>query len=77
MTLQAEPAGTPVSRTAIYAAGISVVPVRAYGTKAPAVSWKTFQDSFPAPDATRAWFTDENTPGAGAVTMAVSGGETG
>ncbi len=52
---------------------LSVVPVRADGTKAPAAFWKQYQDT-PAPEPIlREWFTAGAYDGLGVITGAVSG----
>jgi hypothetical protein len=76
VTVQRESKETPqvlaVARQ-LHAAGISVVPVRADGSKAPAVNWKEFQERRASVDELDAWFGPGSTLGVGAVTGDVSG----
>jgi len=63
----------PAVRSA-HAAGLSLLPVRDDGSKAPAVSaWRAFQMARPTVDNMRAWFTDTPRTGFGLVAGAVSG----
>lgn len=55
------------------AAGVSVIPARADGTKAPAGAWKAWTHVRPKPAQVDAWFGDGH-PGIGLVCGAVSGG---
>lgn len=57
-----------------HAAGASVVPVRADGSKAPAVDWKGFQQGRADEAQLREWFRDGANYGLGVITGAVSGG---
>lgn len=54
-------------------AGISVVPARADGSKAPAGRWKRYQQERPTETTLREWFTSGRYDGFGAVTGRVSG----
>ena len=54
-------------------AGISVVPPRQDGTKAPLGSWRTFQERLPCLDELDDWYRAEQNPGIGVVCGAVSG----
>lgn len=56
------------------AAGFSVVPARADGTKAPAAFWKPFQIRRAAPEQLADWLSSGEHDGIGVVTGAVSGG---
>jgi hypothetical protein len=58
---------------ALAAAGISVIPVRADGTKQPAVPWKRYQSEIAGPAQITEWFAPGGYTGMGAVTGAVSG----
>lgn len=56
------------------AAGLSPVPVRPDGSKAPALSsWAEFQKRRPTPDEIKGWFPDGSQRGVGVVTGEVSG----
>lgn len=55
-----------------HAAGLSIVPVAADGTKMPAVAWKAYQASRADEAQVRAWFRDGH-PGLGVICGAVSG----
>lgn len=55
------------------AAGFSVIPIRADGTKSPAVTWKPYQSRKPTHDEIREWFGDERPRGIAVVCGAVSG----
>ncbi|MEU0791426.1 AAA family ATPase [Amycolatopsis sp. NPDC005961] len=57
-----------------HAAGASLVPVRADGSKAPAVDWKAFQTERADEAQLREWFRDGANYGLGVITGAVSGG---
>jgi hypothetical protein len=59
--------------TAWRAAGVSVIPARADGTKAPMGSWKAWTTALPEPAEVEHWFTG-GYPGVGLVCGAVSGG---
>jgi len=54
-------------------AGLSVVPTRPDGTKAPAAFWKQFQQRTPTPDELHTWLEGGGFDGIGAVTGTVSG----
>jgi hypothetical protein len=54
-------------------AGISVVPPRTDGTKAPLGSWRTFQTRLPYLQELDAWYREDDNPGIGVVCGAVSG----
>ena len=54
-------------------AGISVVPPRTDGTKAPLGSWRTFQTRLPYLQELDAWYRDDDNPGIGVVCGSVSG----
>ena len=54
-------------------AGISVVPPRTDGTKAPLGSWRTFQERLPYLQELDDWYRTEKNPGIGVVCGAVSG----
>jgi CheY-like chemotaxis protein len=54
-------------------AGISVVPPRQDGTKAPLGSWRTFQERLPYLDELDDWYRAEQNQGIGVVCGAVSG----
>lgn len=53
--------------------GAAVLPVRPDGTKAPAVAWKTYQDTRPDLDQLLAWFGTSHYDGLGILTGHVSG----
>ena len=53
--------------------GCSVIPVRADGSKAPAVAWKPYQAAAADKDTLAAWFTGDTYDGLGIVTGAASG----
>lgn len=53
--------------------GCSVIPVRADGSKAPAVAWKPYQAAAADEDTLAAWFTGDTYDGLGIVTGAASG----
>lgn len=55
------------------AAGVSVVPVRADGTKSPAVAWKQYTISSATPQQLQEWFGGQADVGIGCVTGSVSG----
>lgn len=75
MTVQTQTEETPQLAAArqLLAAGISVIPVRADGSKAPAVNWKEFQQRRATPAEIDAWFGPGSTFGVGAVTGDISG----
>ena len=54
-------------------AGISVVPPRTDGTKAPLGSWRTFQERLPYLQELDDWYRTDENPGIGVVCGAVSG----
>ena len=54
-------------------AGISFIPIRADGTKSPAVQWKDFQRKHPTLSDARTWFYRKNR-GIAFITGAISGG---
>ena len=54
-------------------AGISVVPPRTDGTKAPLGSWRTFQERLPYLQELDDWYRTDQNPGIGVVCGAVSG----
>jgi hypothetical protein len=56
-----------------FAAGLSVIPVRADGSKAAAVRWGDFQDRMPTPDELVGWFSPGSQYGVAVVCGAVSG----
>uniref|UniRef100_UPI0024919558 bifunctional DNA primase/polymerase n=1 Tax=Salana multivorans TaxID=120377 RepID=UPI0024919558 len=64
----------PILDTALeaLAAGCSIVPIRADGSKSPAVPWKPYTEHAPDEATVRAWFTGTN-HGLGIVTGPVSG----
>ena len=67
---------TPLLTAALayHAAGFSVIPVKADGSKAPAVpQWKTFQKTRPTEDQIEQWFGDDTPRGIGLIHGAVSG----
>lgn len=53
--------------------GLSVIPVRADGSKAPSVNWKQFQDEIAPPDQIKSWFDNGADAGIGIVCGHVSG----
>lgn len=56
-----------------HTAGAAVLPVRPDGSKAPAVAWKTYQDTRPDLDQLLAWFGTSHYDGLGILTGHVSG----
>jgi P4 family phage/plasmid primase-like protien len=56
------------------AAGISVVPIRADGSKAPAVAWSSYQERLPTPQDLRGWFAADTGRGMAIIGGSVSGG---
>ena len=54
-------------------AGLSVLPVRADGSKAAAVKWAELQERFPTPDELAAWFAPHRPVGVAVVCGKVSG----
>lgn len=58
----------------LVASGVSVIPVRTDGTKAPAVSWKTFQERLPTDDELLDWFGSAEPCGIAMICGEVSGG---
>jgi putative DNA primase/helicase len=75
MTLQLEHTETPQLAAArqLLAVGISVIPVRADGSKAPAVGWKEYQVRRASPDELEGWYPPGSTLGVGVVTGDGSG----
>jgi P4 family phage/plasmid primase-like protien len=67
------PPDTLTAALALHAAGCSVLPVRADGTKAPAVNWKQYIQERADEQQLHAWF-GAGQPGIGTVTGAISGG---
>lgn len=60
---------------ALWGAGLSLIPVRRDGSKAPALpAWKEYQARRPTEAEVRAWFDRPDPPGIGVVCGAVSGG---
>jgi putative DNA primase/helicase len=57
----------------LVASGLSIIPIRNDGTKAPAVKWKEFQSSIANPDDIIRWFGPGSQYGIAIVTGAVSG----
>ncbi len=55
------------------AAGLSVIPVRADGSKAAAIKWGEFQERFPTDDELAAWFAPNKPVGIAIVCGKVSG----
>ena len=55
-------------------AGVSVVPVRADGSKAPIGAWKAYQSQRPTREEIIAWFSPATAQGVGVICGAVSGG---
>jgi len=55
------------------AAGLSVIPVKPDGTKAPAVDWKNWQNRRPDENQLRTWFSNGTYDGLGVVCGATSG----
>ena len=53
--------------------GFSLFPLRTDGSKAPAVSWKPYQQRFPTQDELHQWFGNDSPCGIAAVTGNVSG----
>jgi putative DNA primase/helicase len=66
--------GSPLAAALAYrSAGLSIVPVRAYGSKRPALNqWERFQQEPPPEDLVRSWWKD-GTAGIGVIGGAVSG----
>ena len=54
-------------------AGLSVIPIRADGSKAPLISWKRYQSNLATDKELDNWFGNENSNGIAAVTGKVSG----
>jgi hypothetical protein len=54
-------------------AGLSVIPVRADGSKAAAVKWGELQERFPTPDELAHWFAPQKAVGVAVVCGKVSG----
>src|SRR5262245_9477838 len=57
----------------LHDAGLSVVPVRADGTKSPAVAWKPYTQTPATRADLQSWFTHDGV-GVGCITGRVSGG---
>ena len=58
-----------------FSAGLSVVPIRRDGSKAPALrSWKTYQERLPTEAEVRRWFAGPDPPGVAVIGGDVSGG---
>jgi hypothetical protein len=55
------------------AAGISVIPIRRDGSKAPTIAWKDYTRRLPTEAELRRWFEGRNPPGLATVGGAVSG----
>lgn len=73
MTQPAPPPDVPATAAAWRAAGVSVVPTRLDGTKAPAGAWKRYTTELPTEADITAWYAQGH-PGVGLVCGAVSGG---
>ncbi|WP_426566402.1 phage/plasmid primase, P4 family [Angustibacter sp. McL0619] len=58
---------------AMLAAGLAPLPLRADGSKAPAVNWKPYVDTPPPADVVTSWFTSTDTDGIGTITGAAAG----
>ena len=56
-----------------HAAGLSIVPARTDGSKAPAAFWKKYQSERPTSEQVETWFGGGDYDGLGAVTGAISG----
>lgn len=56
--------------------GITPLPTRSDGTKAPAVKWRDWMTTRPGPDELQAWFGNGSTDGIGMLTGTPSGGVT-
>ncbi len=54
-------------------AGLSVIPIKADGSKAPAMSWKAFQSQLPSATELKSFFPESTTLGIAIVAGAVSG----
>jgi hypothetical protein len=54
-------------------AGLSVIPIKRDGSKAPPVRWDPYKDRLPTKDEVLAWFSGERSPGVGIVGGMVSG----
>lgn len=54
--------------------GLSLIPIRRDGSKAPIGAWKQFQSKLPTAKQVRGWFTVPNPPGIGVLCGGVSGG---
>lgn len=57
-----------VAALELHAAGLSVVPVAADGTKRPSVAWKAFTDTAAEVEQLRGWFDNDSAQGVGIVT---------
>src|SRR5438067_13620377 len=55
-----------------HAAGCSIIPVKADGSKSPLIEWRTFQRTRATDEQVRRWFSDEH-PGIGVVCGHISG----
>ena len=62
-----------VAREAL-TAGISVIAVKADGTKAPALGWKEFQERLPTSHEIEAWYQENRSRGVAFICGSVSGG---
>lgn len=71
--MEQQAAGLEETALAFEAAGCSIVPVRADGTKAPAAYWKRYQDQRADPGQIRTWLAVHQTDGIGVITGTVSG----
>ncbi|KAB1658993.1 phage/plasmid primase, P4 family [Pseudoclavibacter sp. CFCC 11306] len=58
----------------LHAAGASVVPVKADGSKSPALAWKSYTRERATEQQIRDWFPDNTPLGVGMITGAISGG---
>jgi putative DNA primase/helicase len=58
----------------LWDAGLAVIPVKADGTKAPAVEWKPYITTPPTRAQVEAWFGEQGHAGVGVITGATSGG---
>jgi hypothetical protein len=57
----------------LVASGLSIIPIRNDGTKAPSVKWKEYQSSIANPDTLIKWFEPKSRNGIAIVTGSVSG----
>lgn len=67
-------APTLVEAFALHRAGLSIIPIRADGTKKPAVNWKDYQHRLPTVTELGGWFKNGEHTGMAVVCGAVSGG---